>query len=80
MTRRELYREIGENIGDLLEEYGMTQFELAEAIGVSKQTISAYRQGSRQPSIENLVNIAYVLECDISDLITCDEMIDLEGE
>lgn len=80
MTRCELYREIGENLRDLLEEYGMTQRELAEAIGVSKQTISAYCQGSRQPSIENLVNIAYVLECGINEIITVDEMINLEGE
>lgn len=75
MTKFEFYREIGQNLKDLLDEYGMTQRELAIRIGVSKQIISAYINGERKPTIENLANIAYVLECDINELIMVDEMI-----
>lgn len=75
MTKFEFYREIGQNLKDLLDEYGMTQRELAIRIGVSKQIISAYINGERKPTIENLANIAYVLECDINELIMIDEMI-----
>lgn len=75
MTKFEFYREIGQNLKDLLDEYGMTQRELAIRIGVSKQTISAYINGERKPSIENLANIAYVLECDINELIMIDEIV-----
>lgn len=76
MTTLDLNIEIGHNIKTVLDEYGMTQKELADEIGVSKQTISAYICGERQPTIKNLINIAYVLECDIDDLITCDDFID----
>lgn len=75
MTKFEFYREIGQNLKDLLDEYEMTQRELAIRIGVSKQIISAYINGERKPTIENLANIAYVLECDINELIMVDEMI-----
>lgn len=76
MTSLDLNIEIGQNIAAALDEYGMTQKELADEIGVSKQTISAYICGERQPSIKNLVNIAYALECRIDDLITCDDFIE----
>ena len=76
MTVRDMNLEIGQNIKSALDEYSMSQKELADEMGVSKQIISAYICGDRQPTVKNLVNIAYVLECDINELITCDDFIE----
>ena len=69
MTEMEYMRFIGRNIKQLLDEYPMTQEELAEKIGVNKGTISRYINAERMPSVKNIVNIAYILECDITDII-----------
>lgn len=74
-TKEDLILEIGMNIDSVLREYGMTQGELADEIGVSRQLINAYIRGERMPTIINLINIAYVLECDISELIMVDDFV-----
>ena len=76
MTTEDMNFEIGQNIKSILDEYGMSQKELADEIGVSKQIISSYIYGERQPTIKNLINIAYILNCDINELITCDDFIE----
>lgn len=42
---------------------------LAEQIGKDESTISQWCTNARQPSLENLLNIANVLEVDIRDLL-----------
>ena len=42
----------GENLRTLIEERDMTQKDLAEAIGISRQTINAIEQGEYNPSIK----------------------------
>lgn len=42
---------------------------LAEQIGKDQSTISQWCTNTRQPSLENLLNIANVLEIDIRDLL-----------
>lgn len=42
---------------------------LAEQIGKDESTISQWCTNARQPSLENLLNIANVLEIDIRDLL-----------
>lgn len=42
---------------------------LAEKIGKDESTISQWCTNARQPSLENLLNIANVLEIDIRDLL-----------
>ena len=76
MTKKIFMMEFGENLQSLLDDWGMTQQELADDIKVSKQTISAYVCGTRMPSIENLINISHVLDCELNELIIVDEMIE----
>lgn len=72
MTELELMRDFGENLKSLLDEWGMSQQELADEIDVGKSTISKYINGTCMPSLVNVINIAYVLECDIEELIDID--------
>ena len=48
---------------------GLTQTEVAIAVGVKPNTISQYELGKRTPNIHLLKKIAKVLDCKIEDLI-----------
>lgn len=75
MTEIELMKQVGCNIQNILDDWGMTQQDLADDTGISKSTISRYINGEVIPSLKNIVNIAYALECDITDLINAYEQI-----
>jgi len=46
----------------------MTQSELANELGVSKQQINKYVKNKRIMSLETAGNIAFILNCHIDDL------------
>jgi len=46
----------------------MTQAELAERIGVTRQTIIAIEQGRYSPSLEAAFRIAHVFGADLNDV------------
>ena len=50
-------------------EAGMTQRDLGEKIGVSKNAISQYESGARKPDIVTLKKIAVALKCSADDLL-----------
>ncbi|MBR2049014.1 MAG: helix-turn-helix transcriptional regulator [Oscillospiraceae bacterium] len=60
---------IGENIRILRTEQNMTQDELAEALFVTRQTVSNYETGRSNPDVQMLLKIAEVLSTDIDTLI-----------
>ncbi|MFF0597832.1 helix-turn-helix transcriptional regulator [Streptomyces antibioticus] len=55
---------------------GLSQNDLAEAIGVSKQLVSAVSLGKASFSPRKLATVADVLGCDIEDLLPVDEARD----
>lgn len=63
------------NLRYSMTDIGMTQRELADASGLDESVISRYLRGRVMPSTRCLVNIAYALDCDIQDLIPCDELV-----
>lgn len=75
MTETGLAKGIGSNIKSALDEYGISQTELSELTGISKSTISKYVYGDIIPTLKNLINIAYALECDLTELVDADEKI-----
>ena len=84
MYNEQISKVIGDNIKTLREGISMTQTQLAEKLGVSKQIISAYEKGVRSPSYEILMKIKDVFSVDINELLyqTIDInkiMIDLSG-
>ena len=62
-------RDIGKNIRTLRERRGMTQEELAQALFVTRQTVSNYETGKSRPDIDMLVSIAQVLETDVNQVL-----------
>lgn len=49
---------------------GLTQEELAEAVGVSTDFISLIERGQRAPSFENLERLAEALAVKVADLFS----------
>jgi len=60
---------IGKNIRNKRLELEMTQDELANQLFVTRQTISNYESGKREPSIETLALLATIFDCEIEELI-----------
>lgn len=53
---------------DILRKRKMSQQELADLLGVSKQTISKYVRNEVKMSYNTALNIAFILKCDMSEL------------
>lgn len=58
----------------LRNEYGISQQELADRMGVSFAAISMYERGLRDPSTETIIKMANVLHC------TVDYLLDVSNE
>ena len=50
------------------EETGLSQGELAEAVGVTRQTINAIERDRYDPSLELAFKLAAYFECPIEDI------------
>ena len=51
---------------------GMTQAQLAEAVGVSRQTVNALEAGNYAPSVYLALRVAAVLATTVEDLFAAD--------
>lgn len=68
MTETQWLDVFGDNLKSLLQDRGMTQSDLANAIGTDARTINRYISKQRIPTIKNLINIAYALDCTLDEL------------
>ena len=59
-----------DNLVDLRKYHAMSQEELAEKIGVSRQTLSKYETGESLPDIEKCKALADVFGITVDDLIS----------
>lgn len=48
---------------------GMTQQQLADALGIAQQSVARWETGEREPRVSTLKRIAAVLGCDIAALL-----------
>ncbi|MGV6821090.1 MAG: helix-turn-helix transcriptional regulator [Parvularcula sp.] len=55
-------------IRDLREAKGITQIQLADAIGMTRQTVAAIEKGKYSPSLEAAFRIASVLGVSITEV------------
>lgn len=62
---------LGERIRELRTEAGMTQDELARAIGTSAAVVSQYETGHREPSLLRIREIAHALDVDFCAVLGC---------
>lgn len=60
---------INNNLKQIRIEKGFTQEEIAEKIGLTRQAISAYESGKRQPGIDILMRLAEIYEVEIEDIL-----------
>lgn len=56
---------------------GLSQTDLANLVGCSQNTISAFETGLYQPSLKNALSISLILGCKIEDLV---EVLPDEGD
>lgn len=66
---RAFFIQLGARINRLRKDQGITQVQLAEQLGVSQQTITAYESGRRRVPISNLPRLATMLGASIETLI-----------
>lgn len=57
------------NLANIRKEKGMTQEALAQSCGISRQRITNYEIGIREPNLEILKRLASALDCSVDDLL-----------
>lgn len=75
MTEVEWTDIFANNLRDILKDRKMSQKELANEIWISEATISRYINKQRMPSIKHILEISYVLNVDVNELIDFGEPI-----
>ena len=60
---------ISRNLKQEIEQSGKTKTEIANAIGVSKPTVSQYISGRIQPSLATLSRLCTFLNCTADDIL-----------
>ena len=60
---------LGERIGNLRRDAGYSQEYVAESLGVSRQAVSKWENGSSEPSTTNLIAIGKLYEIPPEELL-----------
>ena len=58
-----------EKLKSLRKQYGLSQRGAASRLGISTSVISAYENGERTPSTENLLALSYLYKCSTDYLL-----------
>lgn len=66
---RAYYKKLGAHIASLRKARGLTQAELARAIGVSQQAVFAYELGQRRVSVLLLTRISRLFSMSVQELV-----------
>lgn len=66
---RAYFKALGAHVTMLRKSRGMTQAELARAIGVSQQAVFAYELGDRRISVLVLAKLAKIFSVSVEDLV-----------
>ena len=67
---------LGDNIRKYRKANNLSQEELAERLGVSRQSISLWETGKTQPSIDMLANLASAVDVSVDALLAATESIE----
>lgn len=66
----------GDNLRELIADRGMSRKEVSDEANLSVTTLSEYLNKRKAPSVRSIVNLAYVLDCDVNELIDFGDTID----
>ena len=58
----------------------LTNKQLAEMLGKDPATISKWVTNTSQPTLENLIEIARCLKCDMNDLVRLDDVVTIKTD
>lgn len=75
MTECEWTNNFSRNLWSLLQEYGYNQRDFAEEMGVTEAAVSYWITGKRVPSAFSLINMSYILDVSLDDLMDFGERI-----
>lgn len=68
----------GDKLIALRKKKGLSQEELAEKLGVSRQSVSKWESNNTYPETDKIVQICNIFECTMDDLIN-DNITDVES-
>lgn len=68
----------GENLKSLRNKKNITQEELAEKIGVSRQSVSKWECAESYPTMDNILELCKIFNCKINDLVH-EDLVDLKS-
>ena len=68
----------GDKLYELRKKNGYSQEELADKLGVSRQSVSKWESNSTYPETDKIIQIANLFDCSMDDLIN-DKITDVEG-
>ena len=71
-TIEERKKIISQTIADLRKLKGMSQKEVAAAIGVTQATYSTYERGRTEPPAEIIVRLSYLFDCPVDMIVQRD--------
>ena len=60
---------LAKEIAKIRKEKGITQAELAKAVGVNQQTVCEWERNRNNPNLETFCKIVEYLECSPNDLL-----------
>lgn len=60
---------INQNMRELRRISGLTQAEVAQRVGLTRQAISSYESGRTQPDLDMLVRLAELYQADVADIL-----------
>lgn len=66
---QQLYQSLAEALKAQRAAHGMTQEQVAEALGVSRQAVSKWESGGAEPSTSNLLALAKLYGVDLNELL-----------
>lgn len=69
MTQGEWKKTFSDNLTSILQEREMSQYQLAREACISVSRINDYVKCNATPSIFAIINIAYALDIDVSELV-----------
>ena len=65
-----------DNLRDIMKDTRIGQRELAEEAHLTRETINRYLNKKTMPSLRALINICYVLNCNLYDILPACNMIE----
>ena len=67
----------GDNLRTLRRTRKISQEELAERVGVSRQSVSKWECGDAYPEMDNILKLCNIFHCKINNLVN-EELVDID--